>query len=294
MMHTETDPIKGILLCLFSYFFFSLIGIFEKSISSSLPISMIIFFQNLVCLGFTTLNLCHRNNISLKPQQPLAYVIRIASGAFCYIALFYLIRFIPVSEAVLYQYSASLWIPIIMSLWLRVRMPNNLWLGILVGFIGLLFILKPNHPMPSHIFLIGVLCGILQGISVVAIRKLSTEPLLRVLFYNFLIITLGSSMFAVKHWVPLSSHDLWLLFGVGLVTYLGQTIFSYASRFAHPTTLAPTCYTSILYSGIIGWIFWHEIPDNKTQLGMLLVILGCLFTIIMNKKYPAVNIARES
>ena len=282
-MNTETNPVRGIVFCLISYFFISLIGIFEKSISSSIAIPVILFFQNAICLLLSLTGLLKSDIKSLKPKQPFVYLIRIASGAGCYAALFFLIRFIPVSEAMLYQYSASLWIPFIMLVWLKVRMPTKLWTGIIIGFAGMVLILKPGQSMLGMISFIGILCGILQGVSVVAIRKLSTELIPRVLFYNFLTITLFFSLFLIEYWVPITGKDLVLLCGIGVTTYLGQNLFAYSCNFAHPTTLAPVCYTSILYSGLLGWIIWHEIPDGQVLAGMFLVISGGILTII-NKR----------
>ncbi|MDP3560754.1 MAG: DMT family transporter [Legionellaceae bacterium] len=283
-MKTETNPMRGMAFCLLSYFFISLIGLFEKSISHDISIPVIMFFQSTVCVLLSVFSLFKNNIKSLKPLQPLDYLIRISSGAACYVTLFYIIRFIPISEAMLYQYSASLWIPFIMSIWLKVRMRNALWIGILVGFAGLILILKPNQSMLNVVSLVGILCGIFQAISVVAVRKLSTEPRSRVMFYNFFVVMIVSSFFAIKYWTPLNLSDFLLLCCVGITTYIGQTIFSYACNFAHPTTLAPLCYTSILYSGLIGWVVWRELPDTQAEIGIVLVVLGCVLTVLMNRK----------
>jgi drug/metabolite transporter (DMT)-like permease len=282
-MTTEANPMKGILFCMLSYFFISLIGIFEKSLTTSIAIPVILFFQHATGLLLTTVGFIKQNRPSLKPKQPLAYVIRISSGAGCYGALFFLIRYIPVSQAMLYQYSASLWIPFIMFIWLGVKMQRTLWSGIIIGFIGMILILKPDETMLNVVSSMGILCGILQGVSVVAIRKLANEPIPCVLFYNFLTITLLSGAFVLYDWVPVATPDLALLCGVGMATYLGQRLFAFAAHFAHPTTLAPICYTSILYSGILGWVFWNEMPDNLTLIGMGLVIAGCLLTLVINQ-----------
>lgn len=44
--------------------------------------------------------------------------------------------------------------------------------------------------------------------------------------------------------------------------------------YASAGTFVPLCYSCLLFSGLIGWIFWHELPDYFTALGMALVILA--------------------
>src|SRR5688572_18435485 len=95
----EIDPTKGIFLCLISYFFVSLIGLSEKGISSSVTIPTILFFQNAVCLLLVLPSVAFRGTHLLKTSLLGSHAIRILSGLGCYGLLFYLIRFIPISEA---------------------------------------------------------------------------------------------------------------------------------------------------------------------------------------------------
>lgn len=291
-LHIEQNPIKGIILCFFAYFFISLIGIFEKSISSSITIGKILFFQNFICLLLTILNLPKSGIKIQQPQFLTAYIIRIASGICCYATLFYIIRFIPISEALLYQYSASLWIPLISLVWLQISMPKKFWWGIIIGFVGIVLMLQPDASFVGMISLLGIVCGIMQALSVVAARKLSVvEPTARILFYYFLIGTSVTSPFIFTNFSTINIQDLIFLVGVGISTYLAQVLLTQALKFASASTLAPICYSSIFLSGILSWIFWHEIPAKITLLGMLLILMGCLITMLLSstKKLASQN-----
>jgi len=281
----EKHPLKGILICLLAYFFISLTGIFSKFLTQTTSISIILFFQNIICFLLITAGLI-KNKISiLKPQHISTYLVRIISGLACYASLFYIIKFIPISEALIYQYSASLWIPFIMLFWWNVRMPRQLWWGILIGFVGILLILKPGSAHLGFVSLIGLICAISQALSVVSVRKLSiNEPMLRILFYYFLVGTIISTPFLIINWTPLTLNNLLLLSAVGLSTYLAQRFFTAAFHYANATTLAPICYSSILFSGLFGWFFWHEMPAGITLLGMILVIAGCLLSVVMSRE----------
>lgn len=281
----ESHPIKGILLALLAYLFISLIGISEKSISSAVSLPVILFFQNFVCLLLILPSMYKGGVQGLRLHQPMTYMLRIASGLGCYATLFYIMRYIPISQALLYQYSASLWLPFLMLFWWKVRMPKNLWYGIIIGFIGIGLILKPDADFFGIVTCFGLLCGILQAISVLTVRKLSlTEPVSRILFYYFLvgaIVTLPGAIFAFQ---PLALLDFIFLISVGINTYLGQQFLTLALRYAQATTLAPMCYCCILISGIFDLIFWNEIPEVLSLVGMALVILGCLLSIVFTKR----------
>src|SRR5688572_12634413 len=97
----EDNPSKGILICLLSYFFVSLIGVCEKSISPAIHLPVILFAQNVICLLFTLVNSIKSDKLSFKTEHSGTYIIRILSGLGCYATLFYIIKFIPISEALL-------------------------------------------------------------------------------------------------------------------------------------------------------------------------------------------------
>lgn len=276
----ETQPIKGILICILAYLFVSFIGVFKKLLVAPVPLIIILFFQSVTCF---TLILPEAIKKGIKPipkAHAITYTIRILTGLGCYLTLFYLIKYIPISQAFLYQYSASLWIPFIALMWLKKAMPKDLWVGIVIGFIGMIFILQPGHGFISLVSIMGIICGILQAISVIAIRKLSaTESTQNILFYYFLVGSLLTGLLSINHWVPLSLYDITKLILIGVCTYCAQKLVAISLSYATAATLASICYISLLFSGLLGWLIWHEIPDQTSLIGMTLVITGCICTL---------------
>jgi len=281
----EKSPIRGVFLCVLAYFFASLIGIGVKSLTIAAPLTVILFYQNLICL-LLLLPAIFKNGIGYFKTTNLSdYVVRIGSGIGCSLTLFYVIRFMPISEALVYQYSAPLWIPFIMSIWLGTNLKKNVWYGIILGFVGILFILKPDAPHLQLVSLIGIICGIFQGISVVSVRKLSLrEPMKRILFYNFLVGTLISLPFVFISSASFQFNDYLILIGIGVVTYIAQHFFTLSFQYANAITLAPICYTAILFSGLLGWLIWDETIVVKTLIGMIMVVSGCLLSIKVNSR----------
>lgn len=275
----ESQPLKGILICLVAYFFVALLGLLKKILPASVSLAQILFFQSATCLLLIIPDVFKRGLKPIKAAHLSTYSIRILSGLGCYLMLFYIIRYMPLAQAFLYQYSASLWIPFISLVWLGKSMQRNLWLGILLGFVGIILILRPQHSILNAVGLCGLSCGILQGVSVVAIRKLSfTESTQNILFYYFLAGTSITMIYASLFWHPLTIFSTAMLIAIGIATFIAQKLVTVSLRYASAGTLAPICYSSLLFSGLWGWLFWQELPDHYTVLGMLLVMAGCLST----------------
>ncbi len=272
----------GIILSIIAYFFVALIGVSQKFVSAGTPIVLTLFFQNIIFL-LLILPSIKRNKFKIQqPQQYYVYAIRTLSGVACYACFFYIIKYIPVSEGLLLQHAASIWIPMISYLWLKVTMPKKLWWSIIIGFVGLIFILKPQGDITHLLLIIGISCGILQGISVVSIRRLTaTEPTSRILFYYFLFGTIVTLPFAIKPLLSITSSDFFFLTLVGLNTFIAQYIIAISLRYAKARTLGPTCYFSILFSAILSYLFWHETLDHLVLMGMSLVILSGLLQIYL-------------
>jgi len=281
----ESNPLLGIFLCLIAYLFVTLFGLCEKLISHKVSVPAILFCQNMICLVLVIPQLMRSGVATLLTPNWQLYIIRIGSGLSCYAGLFYLLRHLPIAEAFLYQYSASLWIPFVMLVWLNVPIKRDIWYGIVIGFVGICFILKPSNEVLGIISIAGLLCSIAQAISVVAIRQLtSVEPIARILFYYFLTTALISGVVAFRHGINIPSYDIKWLAGVGVFAFLAQQFLAASLKYASAATLAPICYTTLLYSSIFDWVIWHQVPDVNTVCGMMLVVTGCLITLGLSKK----------
>jgi drug/metabolite transporter (DMT)-like permease len=51
---------------------------------------------------------------------------------------------------------------------------------------------------------------------------------------------------------------------------------------AHETS--PFIYTSVIFAGLIDWIFWNIKPDYISGIGMVVVIIGCVITLLITHK----------
>jgi drug/metabolite transporter (DMT)-like permease len=78
------------------------------------------------------------------------------------------------------------------------------------------------------------------------------------------------------------SEGQWLfLLGIGLCQAGSQLFIILAYRYAKPGRIAPFNYSVVVFSGLIGWIVWHDRPDALALVGVLLVSAGGIFTTLM-------------
>jgi drug/metabolite transporter (DMT)-like permease len=286
---------NGLIFSLFAYFFVALMGELQKLLPTSTPIVLILLSQNVVCL-ILSIPWVYQNGFKIKnKQQHKVYAIRILSGVVCYALLFILMRYIPISESLLFQYSASIWIPFVSLCWLKDKMSLRTWVSIIVGFIGIIFLLEPQSSILHWLLIIGVCCGFLQAVSIVAVKKLTTsEPISRILFYYFLVGTIITLPLSVSSFSALSFATIYILVAIGAIIFFAQFLIALSLRYCSASTIAPMCYFSILFSGCLDWFFWHKHPSDIALIGMLLIIFGGLFQAYMRRTEQGLGFPENS
>ncbi len=286
-MHTHKPNLTlGAVVCTIGYFFIALMGACSKLLDPQIPVSAILLFQNGIFFLLTLPQTVHHGPSTLKTEKWGLHLVRDAAGVLTFFSLFFALKTIPLIDGVLLQNSAPLWIPLVVLVWLKLKMRGYLWWGMIVGFAGIILVLKPGPEIFSAASCFGVLSGIFLAISLVASRRLThTEPTYRILFYYALFSTAVSAPFAIVQWKTPTMHDWICLIGVGLCMFIAQVLVTYAFRHGKAAAFAPIAYTAVVYSGILGWLIWDHIPDLLSCIGLLLVILGGILSLFFEKRY---------
>ena len=276
----------GSFVCIAGFFFGAATGACTKAISHHVPLFLILFSQYAIGLVLNLPQVFGRGISQLKTKKPALQLLRDATGFTSYLLLFAALRTTSLVDAMLLSYTEPLWIPLIAWVWPGVKMRGSIWWGIAIGFLGVLLILQPNGKGLDWGALLAALSGFSAGIMFIAIHLLSaTEPTWRTVFYNSLFGALASAPFAFLHLPVLSPFDWLCLFGVGIFNFSYQFLITYSFKHGDATTLGSLAYTVVFFSGLFGWIFWREIPNFVSFIGMALVILGSILSVYFEKKY---------
>lgn len=266
------------------FFFLSLFSVCAKFAAETVSSFTILFFQNFICF---LLVLPSALKHGLKTQHPYLHLTRDAFGFVSYLLFVISLNYIPLANAVLLNNSSPLWIPWVVWIWFKKKVPLYLWGSIFLGFIGIVLMLKPSFQSIDVPSILALISGMLIGVSLVAIRRLSqTEPMSRVLFYYFLLGSVISFPFALSE-LPeaFSKPVLYYLVGAAFLFYLVQIFITKGLKHGKASTLSPLAYTVVLFSAIFDRIFWQITPDFWSLIGMVLVILGGIASVYLEKRY---------
>ncbi len=248
----------------------------------------ILLFQNLI--GFLlVLPFALRGGWrSLKTEKAGLHVVRAASGTAAWYALFIAITMMPMTNATLLTCSAPLWMPVIAWVFLREKASKVTWIGATVGFVGVTMVLRPQHQEFNLGALIPLAGAVCLAVAWISLRRLgATEPTSRILFYYFGISTVLCLPVAVLDWRPFGLRGSVYLVGIAAILLVSQVLIVLAYRYAPPVKAGPFIYTVVVFTALIDWFLWNEVPTLVEVFGMVLVIGAGIIAIRKTSQAPA-------
>lgn len=214
---------------------------------------------------------------------------------------FFAIAALPLATAVTLNYTAPLFLTVLTLIIFRTRPGLLLLSGIVLGFIGVIFLLQPGMGreliVPSLLGLTGGLCG---GLAFFSTRELGQrgEPPWRVVFYFTAVSTLASGGWMILHgfrWPALQSIPV--LVGIGVTATLAQLAMTRAYKEGHVLIVGSLSYSTVAFTSLLGIALWGEWLDPWEWVGLgLIVASGVMATSGLHRPAGSdrVAIARKS
>ena len=213
-----------------------------------------------------------RNNHPVPPLNWKVTAIRanlIIVGASCMVVA---ITYLPLATANAVFYAAPL-IMLPASLLLLKEKPNSYKvIATIVGFIGVLIVLRPSQFHWAAFFALGT--AITIALFNVLVRKLPSEhSVIHTLFWTSLFSLPISGLLAMLNWTAMSdSQVIWTVTSsLCILAYNGLAVFAY--KRAQADQIALSEYSGLIFVTLMGIAWFNELPDIFTLLGIGLIIL---------------------
>jgi drug/metabolite transporter (DMT)-like permease len=249
------------------------------------PITTMLFFRFLICsfsvVSFVWLRKVHLTPQSIRKHTPRAVLGLISMG--CY---FYSVDHLSLMNAVTLSNTAPLFLPIVIFFWLKKIVPTTRFLALLIGFLGIVVILRPSPDMQLSAALIGLLGGLCIALVQIGIRLLQkTESTRTILTHYFLISVVVSFFPMVYFWEGIENPETWFfLILLGVVSLGFQYCFTQSLKAAGSTKVSAVNYLGVPFGGLLGWWLFNEKPTLWVLIGTVLIILGGIIAILSQKE----------
>jgi drug/metabolite transporter (DMT)-like permease len=246
------------------------------------PIELV-FYRGLTALALLVPYMALTRPLSIFTTRRMgAHLYRALVGNLGVGFVFWAYSLLPMADTTALLFAAPLFVTALSPLLLKERVDASRWLAVLVGFGGVLLIVRPSADLLSEPgALIGLAAALMMALVDMALRNLGrTDAPLTTVFYFILIGVLVSGGYtAFRGSLPHGAH-LVIFAAMGAFTAIQQVAKTTAFRHAEASFLAPYTYSAILWATLMGWLFWRELPSLAVVAGSLVIIASNLYLIL--------------
>ncbi len=283
-----TENFRGALLMMICMGAFVLNDAFVRLAGDTLPLGQILFFRGLITTFVLVIAAWYAGifRIEVSHEDKLKVVVRsIVEGLTAYFFLTAVLH-MPFANVTAILQILPMTVTLAAAFVFKETVGRFRTTLILIGFIGVLFIIKPSvngFNVYSFYALIAVFLITLRDLIT---RKLSTEvhTLLPTVSASF-----GVLLFSIilMFNTPFQSLDIQNSFFILMAAFF--IIFGYYTavlvmRSGEISFISPFRYSAILFALIIGFVFFAEVPDKQAFLGMLIIATSGIVLLFRNKK----------
>ena len=282
-MAVLSENMRGAVLMVASMTAFTLNDAFMKSLSDELPLFQSIFLRSIgvfLCLsvaGFALGQIRFDQTRRDWTFITLRSLFETGGALFFLSALFNM----PIANVTAILQVLPLSVSLAAAVFLGASLGWRRLSAIMVGFAGVLLIVKPGGEGFNVYAISALLAVVCVTFRDILVRKISAEvPTLMVSWFTVFVVMSGSGMASLSEvWQPVSSLGAFQL-GGAILTIIGGYIFSVAvMRHGDIAFVAPFRYSSLLVAVVIGFFVFNEVPDALTIIGAIIVVCTGIFTL---------------
>ena len=279
-----TGPLLGLACIAAGVFLLSASDAIIKGLREELPTLEIIAIRSVFGLVpvLVILQMQHAW-ASLKTRRPVAQIARGGLIVISYALFLEALAVMPLATAVALTFSAPIFVAALSPVVLGERVSIKRWIGVFVGFVGVIVIVDPDPDSfhPNALFPLGAALAYACA-SLLARRLGATDPPAATSFFTGVMFFLGAAPFVAAvpgAWVPPTTDHLLLLALCGFIAGTAHFLIIAAYRHAQASMVAPFEYTALVWAAIFGLVFYDELPDLQTLGGIVLIVGGGLWII---------------
>lgn len=294
-------PTIPLVMLLGGLFLFSVQDVLISDLTKRYPVHEIVFVRSLVNIWpLILLSFAFDQGKNMQVTRFWYLFLRGALLSLSYTCYYLALAGLDFAQATALYFTAPLFITFLS--WVTTRVPIG-WrrlMGVVIGFIGVLFIVKPGAgDIPLLPAMMAVGSAFFYSLSALMTNWLGRTESTTVQSITFVIMNLffGAMFWAVfgdgwavahapaglevllKEWVWPTRNDVLIMVGIGLGSALGFIMLTAAYRNLEPSFAAPFEYCLMGYNLLWGILIFRQYPDAMTLVGISIIVLSGLFVL---------------
>ena len=188
---------------------------------------------------------------------------------------------LPLATVFAIEFTTPAWVALLAIPLLKERMTRGRLVAIVLGFIGILVILRPGLEtlQPASFLMLGVAFSFAL-VAIMTKRLTMTESTFSILFFmNLLQLPMNLAGVSRAFWLEVQSSHALALVGISVGGLLSHYCLTNAYRRGDATMVVPLDFMRIPLIAFVGWQFYGEPLDPYVFLGSGIIIMGLLYSL---------------
>ena len=266
-------------------FSLSVNDIIYKNLSFNFPVWEAVFFRALSGVIISIFLIYFSGVKVLKTKKPIRHFVRAFSAVGCVVFYIFGIKYLLLSENIAIAHSAPIIAALLAVPILGEKIGIQRTLAILVGFIGVLIIVKPGTDLFNLKSLLPIASALFMASVYLTTRSLmNTESSVSIVFYYSIALLFTSIIFFPDNFIIPDTFNLICAMSLGIMGSAGHFFMSQAAKYADVAVTSPFEYTSFVFVGFMAYIFYNELPNSSVVIGALLIIFASIYIAYRENK----------
>ncbi len=278
---------KAIFYIILSAFCFAVMNCFVK-LSGDLPTIQKSFFRNFIAvIAAAFILITSKTGFKYNKSDLPLLIIRSACGTLGILGNFYAVSRLNVSDASMLNKLSPFFAIIFSFLFLKEKPKFIQILGVIIAFIGSLFIIRPSMNFTETLpALIGFMGGVGAGAAYTAVRALGARNVAgpKIVFFFSAFSCVVTLPFIIFDYAPMTLYQLIILLCAGLAASGGQFAITAAYTNAPAKEVSVFDYSQIIFAAFLGYFLFDEIPVIWSIIGYIIICSVSVILFFYNNK----------
>ncbi len=265
-------------LTVFAGLCFACLSAQVKFLSGDLHGFVITFWRNFWGLFFMLPWLYRQGLGELSWPRIRMFTLRSAISLASMLCGFTSLHYLTLANGTALSFTAPLFATIMAAVVLGETVRRRRWSATIVGFIGVLIVLRPTVSGISYGEVLALAGAFLTALVIIIVKQMSkTEPSNAIVAYMVLLLTPMSLVVAVPFWSWPQPSDWPFVIGMGLAGTIGHVCWTRAISMADASVVVPFDYVRLIFTIVIGILAFNERPDLHTLVGAGIIVCAGIY-----------------
>ncbi len=303
-MSKKNNNPKGIILILIAMMVFSVQDGIMKHIFNFVSLYEVYLIRTVVSFILILIFLIlTKKPIVFKSQYPILTLFRVILFFFGFSSFYISLTVLPLGTATALFFVTPFLITIFAYFFLKEEIGPRRWSAIAVGFVGVYITLNPDFSNFNYLSLLPILCAFCYSLSMIIIKKTSDKDsvytqtftfyigaiIFSIIFYfvigdgKFNTTEHPAAQFIFREWFVDIENSILFMVATGVTATVAFLLLFSAYSIASPAVVSPFEYSILLWSPLIGWIYFNEVPSLSTIIGILIIVSSGVYIFLREK-----------